>query len=238
MSAPISNVRPKPDKVLVDIADYVDAATRSTRQGGLRHRALLPDRHAGLRLRGAVLSGVHQAAGPDRAGHHRAQRRQGAGHAVPARSGAGGVQYRRDDPLARLQRHLARRGMGPSVRQSRRHSRHRRLAVAQRGRRGQDAADDAGRADRDDQGARDPGRDRAGEQLQPRRPRSRRAGQGRVDRGRRGRCSASRATKSSTRCRWPGSTARACAPIATRPIPARARAGRPATRRRGRCASR
>ena len=99
--------------------------------------------------------------------------------------GAGRVQHRRDDPLARLQRHLARRGMGPSVGQPRRHPRHRRLAVAHRGRRGQAAAHDEGRAGRDDQGARDPGRDRAREQLQPRRPRSRRAGQGRVHRGRR-----------------------------------------------------
>ena len=37
---------------------------------------------------------------------------------------------------------------------------------------------------------------------------------------------ACRARKSSTRCRWPGSTDRACAPTATRPTPAAARAGR------------
>ena len=67
---------------------------------------------------------------------------------------------------------------------------------------------DARRADRDDQGARDPGRARAREQLQPRRPRPRRAGEGRLDRGGRAACSASRATRSSTRCRTPGSTAR------------------------------
>ena len=40
--------------------------------------------------------------------------------------------------------------------------------------------------DRDDQGARDPGRARAGEQLQPRRPRPRAAGAHRLDRGRHG----------------------------------------------------
>ena len=41
----------------------------------------------------------------------------------------------------------------------------------------------------DDQGARDPGRARAREQLQPRRPRPRRAGQGRLHRGGRAACS-------------------------------------------------
>jgi 2-methylcitrate dehydratase len=40
----------------------------------------------------------------------------------------------------------------------------------------------ARRAHRHDQGARDPGRDRAGEQLQPRRPRPRGAGEGRLHR--------------------------------------------------------
>ena len=47
------------------------------------------------------------------------------------------------------------------------------------------AAHDARRARRDDQGPRDPGRARAGEQLQPRRPRPRAAGAHRLD-GRRG----------------------------------------------------
>ena len=41
-------------------------------QGGVRHRAPLPDRHAGLRLRGAFLPGLHQAHGPDRSRHGRA----------------------------------------------------------------------------------------------------------------------------------------------------------------------
>ena len=40
------------------------------------------------------------------------------------------------------------------------------------------------------------------------------------------RCWAWTATKSSTPCRWPGSTARACAPIVTHPTPAAARLGR------------
>ena len=71
---------------------------------------------------------------------------------------------------------------------------------------------------------------RAGEQLQPRRPRPRRAGEGRLHRGRRADARAARATRSSTRCRSPGSTASRCAPTATRRTPARARAGRRATR--------
>ena len=58
-----------------------------------------------------------------------------------------------------------------------------RLAVAQRGRRRQQAADRARRAHGDDQGARDPGLHRARELLQQGRPRSRRAGEGRLDRG-------------------------------------------------------
>ena len=49
------------------------------------------------------------------------------GTSLRARSGAGGLQHRRDDPLARLQRHLAGRRVGPSVRQPRRHPRGRRL---------------------------------------------------------------------------------------------------------------
>ena len=49
---------------------------------------------------------------------------------------------------------------------------------------GRSAAHGARRHHGDDQGARDPGRDRAREQLQPRRPRPRAAGAGGLDRGR------------------------------------------------------
>ena len=122
VSAHISNVRPKPDKVLELIADYAkDFDIKS--QDAYDHRPLLPDGHAGLRLRGARVPGLHQADGADRQGHRGAERREGAGHAVPARPGAGGLQHRRHDPLARLQRHLARRRMGPSLRQPGRDSR-------------------------------------------------------------------------------------------------------------------
>ncbi len=63
VSAPISNVRPQPDQVLVDIADYVDELQDHERRG-VRHRPLLPDGHPGLRPRSAGVSGVHQALGP------------------------------------------------------------------------------------------------------------------------------------------------------------------------------
>ncbi len=182
MSAHISNVRPKPDQVLVDIVDYV---TKYKIKGDLAYetaRNCLIDT-LGCGFEALVVPGVHQAARADRPGHRRAERREGPGHAVPARPGPGGVQPRRDDPLARLQRHLARRRVGPPVRQPGRHPRHRRLAVAQRGGRGREAAGHARRAHRDDQGARDPGLHRAGELVQQGRPRPRRAGQGRLDRG-------------------------------------------------------
>ena len=128
---------PDPDQVLVDIADYVlDYEIAS--EVAYRHRAQLPDRHARLRPRGARVSRpAPSCSGPIVPGTVVPNGAQGAGHAVPARPGAGRVQHRRHDPLARLQRHLARRRMGPSVRQPRRHPRHRRLAVAQRRRRGQ-----------------------------------------------------------------------------------------------------
>ena len=95
------------------------------------------------------------------------------------------------------------------------------------------------RAHGDDPGARDPGRARAGEQLQPRRPRPRHArargvstavatamlgGDAGGDRQR--------------RVATPGSTAGRCAPTATPPTPGRARAGRRATRPAAACGTR
>ena len=181
MSAPISNVRPDPDQVLADIADYV---LNHDIQSDLAYetRAQLPDRHAGLRPGSAGVPGVPQAAGPDRARHGGAAGRQGPRHPVPAGSGAGRLQHRRDDPLAGFQRHLAGRRMGPSVRQPGRHPGRRRLAVAHRRGRRQAAPEHARRAHRHDQGARDPGLHRAGELLQQGRPGSRGAGQGGVHR--------------------------------------------------------
>ena len=112
------------------------------------------------------------------------------------------------------------------------------LSVAPRHPAGRKAAHGARRAHRHDQGARDPGRAGAGEQLQPRGPRSRAAGARRLDGG--GHRDARRlaASRSSMRSRMPGSTAARCAPIATRPTPARARAGRRAMPPAARCATR
>ena len=94
------------------------------------------------------------------------------------------------------------------------------------------------RADRHDQGARNPGRARARRTAStgsasimccwcasPPPPWS-------------PRCSAARASRSSTRCRTRGSTAARCEPIGTRRTRARARAGPPATRPAARCAMR
>src|SRR3546814_9283575 len=75
---------------------------------GAGNRAILSDRHAWLRTRSARISGLHQVARAGRARCAVFERREGAGHVVPARSGAGRAQPRRDDPLARFQRHLAR----------------------------------------------------------------------------------------------------------------------------------
>ena len=121
--------RPAPDRVLTDIADYA-ATPDIDSDAGLRHRALLPDGYARLRLSGAELSRVHEAAGSRRARAPRARRRARARHALRARSGAGRVQHRRDGALARFQRHLARRRMGTSLGQSRRDPRGRRLPLA------------------------------------------------------------------------------------------------------------
>ena len=136
VSSHISNERPAPDQVLTDIADYA-LELRDQERAGLHDRALLPDRHAGLRTGGARVSGLHQAAGADRAGNGGSEWRARAGHELSARSGAGGVQHRRHDSLARLQRHLAGGGVGTSFRQSGRNSGHGRLALAHGDRRGQ-----------------------------------------------------------------------------------------------------
>ena len=159
--------RPAPDRLLTEIADYVLEVRRRERRGSA-HRALLPHGHARLRHSRARFPRVHEAARARRARRGACARRARARHALRARSGRGGVQHRRDDPLARLQRHVARGRVGPSVGQSRRDSRRRRLLEPPRR-----SPHDGRRADGDDPGARDPGRARAESQLQPRRPRSR-----------------------------------------------------------------
>ena len=153
-------------------------------QRSLRHGAQLPDRYVGMWIPRAAFSRVQQASRPDRCWNDGAERSEGTRDAVRARSGESGVGYRLHDPLARLQRHVARRRVGASVRQPWRHSGGGGLHQPhERGCR-QETARDARRAHRDDQGARDPGLPRAREQLQPRRTRPRVARSRRIHRSR------------------------------------------------------
>ena len=77
MSAPVSNVRPKPDRVLVDIADYVAKHEIKSAEAFNTARAV-PDGHARLRPRGARIPGLHQAARPARSRHRRSPRARGS----------------------------------------------------------------------------------------------------------------------------------------------------------------
>ena len=77
---------------------------------------------------------------------------------------------------------------------------------------------------------------RAGEQLQPRRPRSRAAGPRRHHGGRDRDARRQQRQSHQRGVATPGSTAARCAPTATRPTPARARAGPPATPPAAACA--
>ena len=222
-------IRPEPDPVLVDIADYV-ASYEVDSAEAYDDRALLPDGHAGLRLRGAALPRLHQAA----------RARSCPGPIVPNGAKVPGTSFQLDPVKAAFNigamirwldfndTWLAAEWGHPSDNLGGILAAADWLSRTARRRR-QGAADDARRAHGDDQGPRDPGRARAGEQLQPRRPRPRRAGEGRLHRGRRADARPVARGRSSTRCRTPGSTASRCAPTATRPTPARARAGRRAT---------
>ena len=172
-------------------------------QGGLRHRAQLPDRHAWLRSGGAVVSRVHQAPRTDRPRHGRPER----GARYPARNSSSipvqaafniGAMIRwldfNDTWLAAEWGHPS-DNLGGILATADWLSR---TAVAA----GKPPLTMKDVLDRDDQGARDPGRDRAGEQLQSRRARPRRAGQGRVDRG--GRGDARSVARRDHRCRVAG----------------------------------
>ena len=175
--------RPAPDR-LSDRHRGLRASNERRQRGSATHRALLPHGHARLRHPGARLPGVHEVARSRGAGRGDERRRARAGHRVRARSRDRRVQHRRDDPLARLQRHVARGRVGPSVRQPRRDSGRRRLSLPETSRRRAARADDGRRADGHDQGARDPGRAGAESQLQSRRLGSRAARARREHRGR------------------------------------------------------
>ena len=179
MSAEQSNVRPAPDQVLVDIADYVLGYAVDSALAYETARHCLIDT-LGCGLEALEYPACTKLLGPIVPGTVRAERRAGARHAFRARSGAGRLQHRHHDPLARFQRHLARGRMGPSVRQSRRHPRGRRLAVAQcRWRPARRRSRCATCCTAMIKAHEIQGVPRAGEQLQPGRPRSRGAGQGR-----------------------------------------------------------
>jgi 2-methylcitrate dehydratase len=80
MSAPISNVRPKPDRVLTDIADYV-TTFKITSKEALRHGAHCLIDTLGCGFEALSYPACTKLMGPIVPGTGRAQRRQGAGHA-------------------------------------------------------------------------------------------------------------------------------------------------------------
>ena len=83
MSSHISNVRPKPDKVLVDIVDYVTKYKIKSKDAYETARYCLMDT-LGCGFEALGISGVHEDAWTDRARNRRSQRREGTGHTVSA----------------------------------------------------------------------------------------------------------------------------------------------------------
>ena len=150
--------RPAPDRLLTEIADYVLRRSRRRAPKLGASRAIASWTRSAAAFWRSAFPRARSCSGPVVPGRDAARRRARAGHALRARSRRGGVQHRRADPLARLQRHVARGGVGPSVGQPRRDPRRRRLSRAAAAR----ALTMARRADGDDPGARDPGRARAG----------------------------------------------------------------------------
>ena len=119
-----SAVRPDPDQPMVDIANYVADYTIDSKEAYDTARYMLLD-SLGCAMLAMKFPECVKHLGPAGAGRDAAGRRARAGHRVRARSGAGRVQHRHADPLARFQRHLARGRVGPSVGQSRRDPRRR-----------------------------------------------------------------------------------------------------------------
>ena len=148
---PQSAERPAPDAVLTAIADYVLGSTSSSDLAYETAHYCLMDTLAAA-FRRCEYPACTKLLGPVVPGTVVPNGARVPGTQLRARSGAGGLQHRRHDPLAGFQRHLARGGVGPSVRQSGRHPRGRRLARRAAARR-QKPLDRARRAHRDDQGA-------------------------------------------------------------------------------------
>ena len=202
MSAHISNVRPEPDQVLVDIADYV-LKYKVTSARGLRDRPLLPDGHARLRLRGARVPGLHQAArarsspAPSCPTAPRCPARQFQLDPVQAAFNIGAmIRWLdfNDTWLAAEWGHPS-DNLGGILATADWLSRNA-VAAGKKPLTVQDVLTAMIKA-HEIQGVH-----RAREQLQPRRPRPRGAGEGRLHRRGRADARAARATRSSTRCRY------------------------------------
>ncbi len=185
MSAQISNIRPKPDQVLVDIADYAAGAAIDSREAyATAHYCLLDTLGCGFealaypactKLLGPIVPGT----------------------AVPHGAKVPGTAYQLDPVQAAFNLGAMIRWLDFNDTWLAAEWGHpsdnlggilmcadwlSRSAIAA----GRRPLVDARRADGHDQGPRNPGRDRAGQQLQPRRARPCRAGQGRFDRSDRG----------------------------------------------------
>ncbi len=85
MSSHISNVRPKPDKVLVDIVDYVTKYKVKSKDAYETARYCLMDT-LGCGFEALEFPACTKMLGPIVQGTRRSERRQGARHAVSARS--------------------------------------------------------------------------------------------------------------------------------------------------------
>ena len=129
MSSHISNERPAPDKVLTDIADYALSYKIESDLAYTTARYCLMDT-LGCGLEALEYPACTKLLGPIVPGTVVPNGARVPGTELSTRSRAGGVQYRRHDSLARLQRHLARGRVGTSFRQSGRNSGHGRLALA------------------------------------------------------------------------------------------------------------
>ena len=164
MSSHISNVRPAPDKVLVDIVDYVTSYKIKSKDAYETARYCLMDT-LGCGFEALEYPACTKMLGPI---VH--------GTVVPNGARVPGTQFQLDPVKAAFDIGAMIRWLdfndtwlaaewGHPVGQPRRHSCHRRLAIAQRFGVGPRTAFGQRRTDRDDQGARDPRVHSAGELL-------------------------------------------------------------------------
>ena len=110
-----SAVRPDPDREMVDIADYVVDYVIDAR------RLTTPPATCCWTPSAAPCWRCSSRSAPSSSGPscraRSCRRRAGSRHRLRTRPGQGGVRHRHADPLARLQRHLAGRRVGPPLRQ-------------------------------------------------------------------------------------------------------------------------